>query len=155
VVEATARARFVRISPRKARQVMDLIRNKPAQQALNLLQNSPRKAARIISKTLRSAVANAVQTEGSGRMTAEDLHVKRALVDDGATLKRWMPRAMGRATVVRHRTSHFTVVVEGDLGEEAAAAPASKRRAAKKRAAPARPAKNRSKIGGRRRGAED
>jgi len=154
VVEATARARFVRISARKARQVMDLIRDKSATQAMVVLQNSPRKAARIISKTLRSAVANAVVAEGSGRMTAEDLRIKTALVDEGATLKRWMPRAMGRATMVRHRTSHFTLTVAGELGEKAAAEPAPKKRAPKKRAA-AHPARNRSKIGGGRRGSED
>jgi len=114
MIEARAHARFVRLSPRRARQVMDLIRGKPVEQALRILELTPRRAARTIEKTLRSAVANAKVLEKSGRLTAADLTIRRALVDEGAALKRWMPRAMGRASVIRHRTSHFTLVVTGE-----------------------------------------
>ena len=98
---------------------MDLIRGKPVVEAQRVLRLSPRRAAVPIEKTLRSAVANAVQAEGSGRLTAADLVVKKAVVDEGATLKRFRPRAMGRASPIRRRTSHLTVVVEGSREKEA------------------------------------
>jgi large subunit ribosomal protein L22 len=123
MIEARAHARFVRLSPRKARQVMDLIRGKPVEEALRILELTPRRAARTIEKTLRSAVANAKVLEKSGRLTAADLTIRRALVDEAAALKRWMPRAMGRASVIRRRTSHFTLVVAG----EAKTAPSPRR----------------------------
>ncbi|AZR74723.1 50S ribosomal protein L22 [Anoxybacter fermentans] len=107
-MEARAVARYVRISPRKARQVIDLIRGKDVGEALGILKNTPKKAARIIEKVLNSAVANA---ENNHDMVVEDLYVSKAYVDEGPTLKRYRPRAMGMATLIRKRTSHITIVV--------------------------------------------
>lgn len=107
-MEAKATAKFIRVSPRKARQVIDLVRGKDAGEAIGILRNTPRKAARIIEKVLNSAVANA---ENNHDMIAEDLYIAKAFVDEGPTLKRFRPRAMGMATRIRKRTSHITIVV--------------------------------------------
>ncbi|RDV83368.1 50S ribosomal protein L22 [Ammonifex thiophilus] len=110
--EARATAKYVRISPFKARQVIDLIRGKRVDEAFAILRFTPRKAARLIEKVLRSAVANA---EHNYDMIASELVVLRAYVDEGPTLKRYRPRAYGRADLRRRRTSHITVVV-GEKG---------------------------------------
>jgi large subunit ribosomal protein L22 len=102
-------AKYVRISPRKARQVADLIRGKSVKDAKYILKLTPRGAAPIVGKVLASAVANA---ENNNDMSAEDLYVARAFVDEGPTLKRFKPRAMGRASQIRKRTSHITVSVD-------------------------------------------
>ena len=102
-------AKYVRISPRKARQVADLIRGKSVKDAKYILMLTPRGAAPIVGKVLASAVANA---ENNNDMSAEDLYVARAFVDEGPTLKRFKPRAMGRASQIRKRTSHITVSVD-------------------------------------------
>jgi large subunit ribosomal protein L22 len=107
-MEARAIARFQRVSPRKARLVVDLIRGKSVDEALTILKFSPRAAAEIVEKTLNSAVANA---EHNLHMKAEDLVVGSTFVDEGPTLKRIQPRAMGRAFRINKRTSHITVVV--------------------------------------------
>jgi large subunit ribosomal protein L22 len=108
-MEARARARFVRVSPRKARRVTDLIRGKPAGEARRILSFSGLGAARSVQKVLNSAIANAEQNPG---VISDNLVVARAHVDEGPTLHRWRPRALGRATRIRKRTSHITVVVE-------------------------------------------
>jgi large subunit ribosomal protein L22 len=108
-MEARARARFVRVSPRKARRVADLIRGKPAGEARRILSFSGLGAARPVEKVLNSAIANAEQNPG---VISDNLVVARAYVDEGPTLHRWRPRALGRATRIRKRTSHITVVVE-------------------------------------------
>jgi large subunit ribosomal protein L22 len=115
-MEARAKARFLRISPRKARRVVDLIRGRPVGEARRVLQFSSLGAARPVRKVLDSAVANAEQTPG---VVPDNLFVARAFVDEGPTLHRWRPRALGRATRVRKRTSHITVVVES-VGEVSA-----------------------------------
>ncbi len=107
-MEGRAITRFVRMAPRKARLVVDLIRGRGVGDALNVLDYTPKKAARILAKTLRSAVANA---ESTGDVDVDDLVVKRAFVDEGPTQKRTLPRAQGRATRIFKRSSHFTVVV--------------------------------------------
>jgi large subunit ribosomal protein L22 len=107
-MEGRAITRFVRMAPRKARLVVDLIRGRGVGDALNVLDYTPKKAARILAKTLRSAVANA---ESTGTVDVDDLVVKRAFVDEGPTQKRTLPRAQGRATRIFKRSSHFTVVV--------------------------------------------
>jgi large subunit ribosomal protein L22 len=107
-MEARASTRFVRVAPRKARLVVDLIRGRAVGDALTVLDYTPKKAARILAKTLRSAVANA---ENTGGVDVDDLVVKRAFVDEGPTQKRTLPRAQGRATRVFKRSSHLTVVV--------------------------------------------
>ncbi|MEE8549926.1 MAG: 50S ribosomal protein L22 [Gemmatimonadota bacterium] len=113
-MEARAVARHVRQSPRKMRLVVEQIRGKDVNQAYGLLQFSGKRAAQVVEKTLRSAVANALyRAEDQGeRLDADELYVKRAFVDEGATLKRWRARAMGRATPILKRTSHVTVVVD-------------------------------------------
>ena len=106
---AFASARFVRITPMKARRVVDLVRGLPVDDALSLLQFAPQAASETVYKVLESAVANAVSTEDLDR---DDLVVSVALVDEGPTMKRWRPRAQGRATRINKRTSHITLVVQ-------------------------------------------
>ncbi len=108
-MEAVARARYVRISPRKARLVVDAIRGMNVGEALSRLKFTPKKAARLVSKVIESAVANASQRPD---VDVDRLYIKRAYVDGGPMLKRWRPRAMGRAYIIRKRTSHITVVVD-------------------------------------------
>jgi large subunit ribosomal protein L22 len=108
-MEARAITRHMRISPQKGRLVADLIRGKQVEEALLILRFTPKKAARILSKTLRAAVANATDTQN---LDPDRLYVKRTYVDGGTTLRRFTPRAHGRATPLRKRTSHFTVVVD-------------------------------------------
>lgn len=107
VVRATAK--YVRVSPRKARQVVDLIRGKSTQEADAILMLTPRGAAPLVRKVLKSAVANA---ENNHDLDADALWVVNAWVNEGPTLKRFTPRAMGRATRIRKRTSHITVCVD-------------------------------------------
>jgi large subunit ribosomal protein L22 len=113
-MEAKATVRFVRMSPPKARRVIDLIRGRQVEEARRILRFSPHSASRTVEKCLNSAVANAEQTPG---VIPQNLVVERAFVDEGPTLRRWRPRAYGRATRIRKRTSHITLVVK-TLGEE-------------------------------------
>jgi large subunit ribosomal protein L22 len=106
---AVARARFVRVSPTKARRVIDLIRGRTAVDALAVLQFAPQAASTPVSKVLASAMANA---ENNLDLDPESLIVSRAYVDEGPTLKRIRPRAQGRAFRINKRTSHITVEVE-------------------------------------------
>lgn len=107
-MQAKAIAKYIHISPRKARQVIDLIRGKNVAEAFAILKFTPHKATESISKVLKSAVANA---EHNYEMNADKLFVEEAYVDGGPTLRRVSPRAQGRADVIRKRTSHITVVV--------------------------------------------
>lgn len=107
-MEAKAVAKYIRISPRKARQVIDLIRGKNVKDAYAVLKFTPNKGAEVIEKVLKSAVANA---EHNYEMDVDSLVVSGCYVDQGPTLKRFKPRAMGRADLMRRRTSHITVVV--------------------------------------------
>jgi large subunit ribosomal protein L22 len=106
---AMARARYVRVTPMKARRVVDLIRGLPAREALTVLQFAPQAASEPVFKVLASAVANA---ENNERLDPDTLLVSQAYVDEGPTMKRFRPRAQGRAYRIRKRTSHITVVVE-------------------------------------------
>jgi large subunit ribosomal protein L22 len=108
-MEARAVSRQLRIGPRKARLVVDLIRGKKVEEALMLLDFVPKKAARLLTKTLKSAIANAEHTQ---RVDIDQLYVKRAMVDGGTTMKRFLARAHGRATPLRKRSSHITIVVD-------------------------------------------
>ncbi len=105
---AKASSRFQRIAPRKARKVIDMIRGKPVDDALAILHNTPRRAAEQITKVLNSAVANAVN---NFEMDEDELYISECHVDEGSTLKRWRPRAMGRAAPINKRTSHINIVV--------------------------------------------
>ncbi|MBC8375458.1 MAG: 50S ribosomal protein L22 [FCB group bacterium] len=109
-MDAVAKARHIHQSARKVRQVLDEVRGKQVENAINKLHFTPKKAAKIIEKTLRSAVANAINREGS-EVDADKLFVKEAFCDEGPTMRRFRPRAMGRATIIRKRTSHLTIVV--------------------------------------------
>jgi large subunit ribosomal protein L22 len=106
---AFAVARFQRITPMKARRVVDLVRGLPVDEALALLQFAPQAASETVYKVLESAIANAETTEG---LDASGLVVSKAMVDEGPTMKRWRPRAQGRATRINKRTSHITLVVQ-------------------------------------------
>ncbi|WP_243388395.1 50S ribosomal protein L22 [Bacillus kexueae] len=107
-MQAKAVARTVRIAPRKARLVIDLIRGKQVGEAVAILRHTPKAASPIIEKVLKSAVANA---EHNYEMDANNLVVAEAYVNEGPTLKRFRPRAMGRASQINKRTSHITIVV--------------------------------------------
>ena len=113
-MKVKAQNRFVRQSPYKVRRVLDLVRGLPVEEAEHVLRLTNRAAATPIAKTLKSAVANA---EHNHALDAEDLVVAEAYADEGPTLKRYRPRARGRATRIRKRTSHITIVV-ADRNEE-------------------------------------
>jgi large subunit ribosomal protein L22 len=106
---ARAQARYARIGPRKARRVIDLVRGMKASEALDVLRFTPQAASEDVYKVVASAVANAEHNEHLDR---DALWISEAYVDEGPTLKRFRPRAQGRAYRVRKRTSHITVVVE-------------------------------------------
>jgi len=106
VINVSARAKYVRTAPRKARLVMDHIRGKDVEQARAILAYAPRAAAGDVLKVLESAVANA---EDQHELGPDELRVRRAYVDEGPTIKRYRPRALGRATAIKKRTSHMTI----------------------------------------------
>src|ERR1700753_1998436 len=106
---AFARATHVRVTPMKARRVIDLIRDLPAQQALAMLKFQPQAAGEPVAKVRASAIANA---EHNFQLDPESLVISRAYVDEGTTLKRFRPRAQGRAYRIRKRTSHITIELE-------------------------------------------
>lgn len=106
---AVARARFVRVTPMKARRVIELIKGRPAAEALSVLRFAPQAASEPVAKVLASAIANA---ENNLQLDPATLVVSAAFADEGPTLKRFQPRAQGRAFRIRKRTSHITVEVE-------------------------------------------
>jgi large subunit ribosomal protein L22 len=114
VMEVRAVSRYVRISPTKIRKIVGAVKGKPVEQALNALTFMPQKAARLVGKTIRSAVANADQHPD---IDVDALVVRNILADQGPTLKRFRARARGRGTRILKRTSHITVI----LSEEASA----------------------------------
>jgi large subunit ribosomal protein L22 len=114
---AFAIARFVRVTPMKARRVVDLVRGLDVDEALSLLRFAPQAASEPVYKALESAVSNAVSGEGLDRSS---LVITKAMVDNGPTMKRFRPRAQGRASRIRKRTSHVTVVVQPRPDQDAA-----------------------------------
>ncbi|WP_028245933.1 50S ribosomal protein L22 [Pseudoclavibacter soli] len=128
MVEATARLRHIRITPQKARRVVNLIRGKQANEALGILKFAPQGAAEPVYKLVASAVANARVKADSDNVSLneDDLFIAEAYVDEGPTLKRIRPRAQGRAYRVLKRTSHITVVVATPEDEATAAKSAEK-----------------------------
>lgn len=106
--QAKAVARTVRIAPRKVRLVVDLIRGKQVGEAIAILNHTPRSASPVVEKVLKSAIANA---EHNYDLDVNNLIISEVFVDEGATLKRFRPRAQGRASAINKRTSHITVVV--------------------------------------------
>ena len=107
-MEVRAVGKYLRVSPHKARLVADMVRGKNVDDALTILKYTPKKGSRLINKTIRSAVANA---ENTRTIDVDTLFVKTILVDEAPRLKRWRPRAMGRATRIIKRSSHITVVL--------------------------------------------
>jgi large subunit ribosomal protein L22 len=107
-MQVKAQARYVRVTPSKARRVVDLIRGLHVEEARRVLQFTPRAAATPVRKVLDSAIANA---EHNHQLDTDGLFVERAFVDEGPTLKRFRPRAMGRATPIHKRTCHITVAL--------------------------------------------
>lgn len=120
---AIAQARYVRVTPMKARRVVDLIRGLPATQAVTVLKFAPQRASDPVGKVLASAVANAQNNDG---LDPESLIVAQAFVDEGPTMKRIQPRAQGRAYRIRKRTSHITIVVEAVTPDRPKRKPAKK-----------------------------
>ena len=113
MVESTARVRHIRVTPQKARRVVNLIRGKQALEALAILKFAPQGASEPVYKVVASAIANArVKADKDSQFLDErDLYIAKAFVDEGATLKRFRPRAQGRAFRINPRTSHITVVL--------------------------------------------
>ena len=113
MVESIARVRHIRVTPQKARRVVALIKGKQAQEALAILKFAPQSASEPIYKLVASAIANArVKADKDGEyLDEQDLYVANAYVDEGTTLKRFQPRAQGRAFQIKKRTSHITVVL--------------------------------------------
>jgi len=109
VKKATATLRFARISPRKVRIIIDLIKKKPVQEALNILKFTPKRGAKFLEKLLKSAIANA---ENNHNMNVDKLYIAEAYANAGPMFKRIRPRAQGRAFLIRKRTSHITIVLK-------------------------------------------
>lgn len=108
-MEARAHARYIRIAPRKVQIVIDLVRGKNVNDAIAILKFTPKRASYIVEKLVKSAMANA---ENNYEMNTDKLYISEIFANQGPTLKRFMPRAMGRATRIRKRTSHITVVLK-------------------------------------------
>ena len=108
-MEVKAVAKNVRLTPRKVRLVLDLVRGKDVKEALAILKFTPRNTAPVVSKLIKSAVANATNNH---QMNEEKLYVKSIYADEARVLKRWMPRAKGSASQILKRSSHITVVVD-------------------------------------------
>lgn len=110
-MEVKATAKTVRVTPRKARLVLDLIRGKSVDEAQAILQFMPNQAAAVTSKVVKSAAANAVNNNHADE---NSLYIKACYADEGVVMKRWMPRAKGNASQILKRTSHITVVVSDE-----------------------------------------
>lgn len=132
MVESIARVRHIRVTPQKARRVVALIKGKPALEALAILKFAPQSASEPIYKLVEAGIANArvKADKDSEYLDEQDLYVANAYVDEGTTLKRFQPRAQGRAFQIKKRTSHITVVLS--TPEAADAAPAAKTKKASK-----------------------
>ena len=133
MVESIARVRHIRVTPQKARRVVALIKGKQAQEALAILKFAPQSASEPIYKLVAAAIANArvKADKDSEYLDEQDLYVANAYVDEGTTLKRFRPRAQGRAFQIKKRTSHITVVLSTPEVAETAAAPAKTKKASK------------------------
>jgi len=108
-MKSSAVAKYVRISPRKVRLIMDEVRGKKVEEALSLLTFAPQKGARLLKKLIDSAVANA---QHNTDVDVDNLYIEKIFADEGPVLKRFRPRAMGRATRIRKRSSHMTVILD-------------------------------------------
>ena len=114
-MEARAVEKFIRISSRKIRYVVELVKNKSVEEAMDILLLTPKRAATAVRKAIQSAAANATENHG---MNEDDLYISKIFINEGPTLKRFKPRAKGRATRIRNRTSHIVVYVTDGKKEE-------------------------------------
>jgi large subunit ribosomal protein L22 len=132
MVESIARVKHIRVTPQKARRVVALIKGKQAQEALAILKFAPQSASEPIYKLVAAAIANArvKADKDSEYLDEQDLYVANAYVDEGTTLKRFQPRAQGRAFQIKKRTSHITIVLATPVAADAA--PAAKTKKASK-----------------------
>lgn len=117
-MEAVARQRFVKMSPLKIRQILGLIKDRDVEEALNILHFTQKRAAKILEKVLRSAVANFFVNEEASRIPMDEIYIKQINVDQGPTLRRFRPMSMGRVGRIRRRTSHITIVIEHEIVHE-------------------------------------
>ncbi len=117
-LEATAKARFLRMSARKVRLVADLVRGMKVDKAISALDFVQKSAAEPIRSVVKSAAANAISTVGTSRLKPEDLTIATIFVDGGPAYKRYRAASMGRATPIKHRLCHITVIVSGEAREE-------------------------------------
>jgi len=117
-MQATARIRYLKVSPRKMRLVANLVKGKPVEDALNILHFTRKAAAFQLAKTVKAAAANAIAGVGTGKLRAEDLSISTILVDQAPTAKRVRFESMGRVYRIRKRYCHLTVVVEGEPEKE-------------------------------------
>ena len=133
MVESIARVRHIRVTPQKARRVVALIKGKQAQEAIAILKFAPQAASEPIGKLVAAAIANArVKADKDGQyLDEQDLYVANAYVDEGTTLKRFRPRAQGRAFQIKKRTSHITIVLATPETAEAAPAAQTSKKASK------------------------
>lgn len=127
-MQARARVKFLRSSPRKMRRVAALIKGKAVQDALNILNFTPKSAAHHLAKTVKAAAANAISSVGTAKLKAEDLNISKILIDEAPTAKRIRFQSMGRVFRVRKRFCHITIEVEGEPEPET-----RKRRASQKK----------------------
>ena len=142
LIKSTARLKYVSIPPRKMRLVANMVKGMPVEKALNILNFTPRIAAHHIAKTLKSAAANALSTEGTDTLKPEDLTVKKIIVDEAPTAKRIRFQSMGRVFRYRKRFCHLTIELEGNAEAKEAARPAKTRaKKADKEETPAKTAK--------------
>lgn len=137
-MEGVARSKYVRMSPRKVRRVAELIKGRMVEEAVDMLRYVPKRAAVPLSKTIRSAAANVMSSEGSTKVKSDELRITSVFIDGGPMLKRFQPASMGRAFRIRKRTCHLTVRVsdegrtEARLEHEAAKRSRKKKKTTKK-----------------------
>lgn len=148
MMQARARIRFLKMSPRKMRQVADLIKGKPVQEALNILNYTPKSAAHPLAKTVKAAAANAIAGVGTAKLKPEDLSISKILIDGAPTAKRIRFQSMGRVFRIRKRYCHVMVEVEGEPEpiKERTAVKAKKEKT-EKETPPAKERKAKSKAG--------
>jgi large subunit ribosomal protein L22 len=111
-MEATAREKYIRMSPIKMRRVLSLVKDKSVEEALSILEYTPKRAATAVKKAIESASANYFAKENVPKVTPGDVFIKEIRVDGGPVLRRFRPMSMGRVGRIRRRTSHLTVVLE-------------------------------------------
>jgi len=114
MLEARAVAKYIRLSPRKVRMVAELVRGRPVEEAINTLHFLTKKGSKPVEKALRSAVANAMNREAASKLNPENFYIKEISVDQGPSMRRYNPGPMGRASLIKKRSCHISIVVATD-----------------------------------------